>query len=141
MAYDALLNLYGPATATATTQGSAKAWGRNRAMRVEARVGGDVTGTTPSMTITVEQSATGTGSWALIPGATFAAITDEQVGFVGGTTPRYEVPGEDPLSMTVTPTQDYVRAVLTLSGTTPSFPLTSVNAFPIDSPTKRSGVS
>ena len=116
--------------------------GRNRAFRGILRVGGDVTGATPTLNVTIEQSANGTTGWAAIPGAAFAQVIDEMVGYVGGTTPRYEVPGEDPLSLTFTPTQDYVRAVLTVGGTgSPTFPLTSVAVEPLDVATKRSGVA
>jgi hypothetical protein len=137
VAYDSLINLYGPATLTTTAQGTAKVLGRNRGFTGVVRVGGDVTGAGATMTATIEESATGTAGWAVI--ATFPAVTDEMVGYVSGTTPRYEVPGEDPLSVAFKTSKDYVRAVLTTGGTTPSFGLTSVTVQPNDTAYKISG--
>jgi hypothetical protein len=142
MAYDKLLNLYpdtgqsataGPTTVT----GSAKFLGRNRSYVAEVRVGGDITGAGATLTPTIEESANGTSGWAQI--AAGVAITAEQVGYVGGTTPRPEVPGLPPVSIGFTTTKDYGRTILTLAGTTPSFPLTSVTVVPNDTAIKRSG--
>ena len=138
--YDTLLNLFSAnVSGAATTNGSAKALGRNRSFQAVLRVGGDVTGTTPTLNVTIEESATGTGSWTQI--AAFAQVIDEQVGYVATTTPRYEVPGEDPLTVGFVTSKDYVRAVVVAGGTTPAFPLTSVNVRPLDSAYKRSGVA
>lgn len=144
MAHDELLRLLGTTgnpeqTLTATGSGSARFVGKNRAFRAVLRIGGDVAGTTPSLTMRVQESPDGSGSWVTV--ATFAAQTDEQVGFVATTTPRYEVPGEDPLFQTFQTTKDYVRADYTISGTTPSFGDTSLELRPIPGfVTQRSGV-
>lgn len=140
--YDKLLNLYpdtgqyasaGPGNVT----GSAKFLGRNRGYTAEVRVGGDITPAGATLAATIEESANGTSGWAQI--AAGALITAEQVGYVGGTTPRPEVPGFPPVQIGFQTTKDYVRAILTLTGTTPAFPLTSVTVVPNDTATKRSG--
>lgn len=61
------------------------------------------TGTTPTLDITVEQSANGTSGWAAITGGSLSQITaaGNRVGFV-------------------CPTQPYVRVVATIGGTTPA---------------------
>ena len=63
---------------------------------------------------------------------------------IQGTTPRYEIPlvgsnAPHPQRLGFTTTKDYVRAVLTLAGTSPVFPLTSVMVEPVDNPTLMSG--
>lgn len=63
-----------------------------------------VTGTTPTLDITVEQSANGTSGWAAITGAALTQVTaaGNRVGFAN-------------------PTLPYVRLVATIGGTTPAF--------------------
>ena len=137
--YDETLKLY-EGTLTSDTDGDAKALGRNRSFTAILRVGGDVTGTSPTLDVTIQQSATGTGSWTTI--GTFTQVTDEMVGYIATATPRYEVPGEDPLTCAFNTTQDYVRAVLNIGGTaSPTFPLTSIHVVPNDTAHKRSGVA
>lgn len=62
-----------------------------------------ITGTTPTLDVTVEQSANGSSGWAAIAGSALTQITavGHRVGFVS-------------------PTQPYVRVVATIGGTTPS---------------------
>lgn len=140
---DALLNLYEPATLSATGNGTAKRLGRNRSFRAIARVGGDVTGTNPSATGAIAQSQD-QSTWTVL--ATFPAIIDEMIGYVDASppsaaeAPRPEVPGEDPLIVTFNTTQDYVRVQWTVTGTTPVFPLTSVVIQPLPSAHRLSGV-
>jgi|ERR1041384_1089609 hypothetical protein len=61
-------------------------------------------GTTPTLDVTVEQSANGSTGWATVTGSALAQITaaGNRVGFVA-------------------PTQPYVRIVATIGGTTPTF--------------------
>lgn len=140
MPNDANLNLYGPATLTTTSNGTAKFLGRNKSFVAKLRCGGDVTGTTPSATGAIRESADGTSGFVTV--GTIGPITDEQVGFVsGGGIPRYEVPGEEPLSVAFNTTKDWVRIEWTVSGTTPSFPLMSVTIEPQNGAHKRSGTS
>lgn len=62
-----------------------------------------LTGTTPTATLTLEESANGSTGWTTVPAATTAALT------AAGTA----------MFMAVA-SKNYVRAVLTLTGTTPS---------------------
>lgn len=140
--YDTTLNLIEPSTLTSTGNGDTKFLGRNRAFRGELRVGGDVTGTLPTMDVVVKQSSD-LSTWTTL--ATFAQVIDEQVGYIdaagAGAGPRPEVPGEDPLVVNFSTTADYVRAEVTIGGTgTPTFPLVSVKVTPLDVAHRRSGV-
>jgi hypothetical protein len=137
--YDALLNLHSAnISGAATTNGSAKYLGRNRTFRAIGRVGGDVTGSAPTLTISLEESTTGTGSWTAIPGS---MTLTEQVGYVATTTPRYEVPSAVATlpSIVFTTTKDYVRTSVVAGGTTPAFPNMSVVVEPVDMPVLASG--
>lgn len=145
--YDAALNLIpsqtvGPSTVT----GTGKPLGRNRSYNAVVRVAGDAfAGGTCALTI--EQSATLGGSYTAIAGP----ISLAELATIQGTTPRYEIPlalagsvqgtpgTPSPQRLAFTTTLDYVRAVLTTGGTTPSFPLTTVVVEPIDNPTLMSG--
>jgi hypothetical protein len=138
--YDATLNLLEPSSITSTANGTAKFLGRNRSFLAELRVGGDVTGTNPTLDVTVEQSAD-LSTWTEI--AEFSQVIDEMVGYVDASpvSVRPEVPGEAALTRTFSTTQDYVRAVVTVGGTaTPTFPLTSVKVLPLDVAHRLSGV-
>jgi hypothetical protein len=152
--YDATLNLI-PSTnlTTAVVTGTGKALGKNRAFNAVARIAGDVTGTTPALALTIEQSATLGGTYAAIAGP----LALVELATVQGTTPRVEIPLQtlvpttgagpvqgtagtpNPQRLTFTTTLDFVRAVLTPSGTGTAFPLTSVVVEPIDAPVLMSG--
>lgn len=124
MAYDELLKLLGTAgdpeaDLSTTGSGVARFAGKNRSFNAFLRIGGDVTGTSPTLDMRIQESPDGTGSWVTI--ATFAQQIDEQVGYIATATPRYEVPGEDPVVRGFTLTKDYVRVDYTLGGTTPVF--------------------
>jgi len=136
--WDGALNLLSGNLSGTPAAGSAKFLGKNRSYRVWGRCGGDVTGAGATCTVTIEESANGTTGWTLIAGP--MTIT-EQVGYVGGTTPRPEVPsGVAVLPWLVfTTSKDYVRAVPALAGTTPVFPSVSVNTEPLDAAVLGSG--
>lgn len=97
---DVVLDL--AAQATTVNSGSVSAPQEGGPMLVCAHVTA-ATGTTPTLDITVEQSANGTSGWAAITGAALAQVTaaGNRVGFVY-------------------PTQPYVRVVATIGGTTPA---------------------
>jgi hypothetical protein len=118
-------------TLTATGSGSYVYVGAYKAFRAELRVGGDITGTNPTLDMRVQTDLDGQGSGTTA--LTFTQVTTEQVGYVGGTTPRYEVPGSDPLTgVFETGANPYVRADYTIGGTaTPTFPGVSVELVPI----------
>ena len=61
------------------------------------------TGTTPTLDVSLEQSANGSSGWAAVPGSAVAQLTaaGHRVGFA-------------------VPTQPYVRVVATIGGTTPA---------------------
>jgi hypothetical protein len=61
------------------------------------------TGTTPTLDVSLEQSANGQSGWAAVPGSALTQITavGHRVGFAA-------------------PTQPYVRVVATIGGTTPA---------------------
>ena len=62
------------------------------------------TGTTPTLDVTLEQSANGTSGWATVTGSALTQITaaGNRIGFAA-------------------PTQPYVRVKATIGGTTPAF--------------------
>jgi hypothetical protein len=129
VAYDNAINLFANnISAAGTVQQAAKPVGRNRSFYAVGRVGGDVTGTTPTLTFTIEQSADGVSGFTQIAGP---FTLTEMVGYVAGTTPRYEVPGLDAVKGAFNTTQDYVRAVTTAGGTSPVFPSVSIKLEPI----------
>jgi hypothetical protein len=138
--YDATLNLLEPSSITSTANGTAKFLGRNRSFLAELRVGGDVTGTNPTLDVTIEEDANGAGVGTEIAAVT--QITNEMVGYIATATPRYEVPGESPLSVVFRTSLDYVRAVITIGGTdTPTFNDVSVRVRPLSEAYKRSGLA
>lgn len=127
MPYDALQTLY-RGTPSATVVGDWKFVGPTRYGEIVTRVGGDVTGTNPTMDITIQESEDGVTSLGTI--ATVPQIIDEMVGYIATATPRYEVPGEDPLrtAFKTGSTGNYIRSTVTLGGTTPVFNGVSVEA-------------
>ncbi len=139
MAYDTLLNLLEPSTVNATANGSAKYLGKNRTFKAYQRVGGDVTGTSPTWDAAIQESADGSTGWTTV--VSFPQVTTEMVGFVASTTPRYEVPGSDANMRIFSTTKDYVRVANTTGGTTPVFPLASVKIQPTSEAYKQSGRS
>lgn len=135
MALDELLRLTGTSgdpeqDISASGTGTVIFAGKDRAFTGRLRVGGDVTGTNPTLDVVIQESSTGTGSWTTI--ATFTQVTDEQVGYIATATPRYEVPGEDPLAVVFRTTKDYLQASWTIGGTaTPTFNDVSIELQPI----------
>jgi hypothetical protein len=139
VAFDALLNLYAGDPA-ASADGDYKALGRNRMFEAIVWVGGDVTGTNPTLDVTIEADANRPGDGTEIAAVT--QITNEMVGYIATATPRYEVPGESPLSVVFRTSLDYVRAVITIGGTdTPTFNDVSVRVRPLSEAYKRSGLA
>ena len=144
MPHDELLRMLGttgdPEQDLSTNgDGTARFAGKYKTYIGVARVGGDVTGTSPSLVLTVNESANGTSSFSNV--ATFAAITDEQVGHVASTAPNYAVPGDDPLLVSFTTSKDYVRVSWTMTGTTPVFNDVSVELKPVATAAfRRSGI-
>ncbi len=138
MVWDGLLNLLSGNLSGTPAAGSAKRLGKNRTYRAWGRCGGDVTGAGATLNVTIEESADGATGWVQIAGP--MAIT-EQVGYVGGTTPRPEVPSGVAVLpwLFFTTSKDFVRAVPALSGTSPVFPNVSVTTEPIDAPFLASG--
>lgn len=96
------VTLFASAARTTTANGTAVALGDLGTLRLLLDVTA-ASGTTPSMTVTVETSFDGSTNWAAI-GTAFTAAT-------GVTSQRKTYPGCD----------RYVRGVTTISGTTPSF--------------------
>lgn len=143
MAHDELLRLLGTSgdpeqDITTTGDGTARFVGKGKTFLAVARVGGDIRGTSPTLTLTINQSANGTTSFASI--ASIALSATEQVGYISGSTPRYEVPGSEPLTATFTTTQDYIRCSYTVGGTSPAFDDVSCELIPVHAPLfKRSG--
>lgn len=97
---DVMLNL--AAAAASVNSGPIAAPGEIGPLMVCAHVTA-VGGTTPTLDVTVEQSANGSTGWATVPGSALAQITaaGNRIGFVA-------------------PTQPYVRVVATIGGTTPT---------------------
>lgn len=101
--YDADAVLHGPiANLTASANGAALLVGENVELDIVSRVGGVVGGTTPTLDVSIECSADGSTGWAA-------------VGSVGQQTDTGSARG-----MCRT-TEKYVRAVLTVGGTSPDF--------------------
>lgn len=136
MAHDELLRLLGASQGdpeqdiSATGTGSAVFAGKDRAFIARLRVGGDVTGSSPTLDMVIQESTDGSTSWGTV--ATFTQVTDEQVGYIATATPRYEVPGEDPLAVMFMTTKDYLRCSYTVGGTgSPTFNDVSVELDPV----------
>lgn len=135
MALDELLRLLGSSgdweqDIDSTDVGSARFAGKDRRWDALLRVGGDVTGTDPTLDMIIQESADGSTSWTTA--ATFTQVTNEQVGYIATATPRYEVPGEDPLTVSFVTSKDYVRASWTIGGSaSPTFNDVSIELRPI----------
>lgn len=119
--------------------------GRNRSFNAVARIGGDVTGTTPTLTFTLEESNALASGYTQIPGTGTINVTEMWGLQAAGTSaaagakpeiPR--VPGT-PIRVPFTATKDYVRAVVTAGGTSPVFPNASIYAEPLEATSKISG--
>jgi hypothetical protein len=105
--HQAILGGVTPRTATGTITGSAvdlvTADGRCFAVQQV----GTVTGTSPSLSGKIQESADGSTNWSDISGATFTAVTAT----------------DNVQAISFDRTLRYVRYVGTISGTSPSFPL------------------
>ena len=66
------------------------------------------TGTTPTLDVKLQDSANGTTGWADITGAAFTQVTDA-------------ADANEAIGVAIDGAERYVRAVVTISGTTPSF--------------------
>lgn len=140
MPFDALETLFRASVLNADQTGDWKFVGSRRGGKAILTVGGDVTGTNPTLDWTIEGSSDGVGaSDATL--ATGAQVTDEMVGYIDVDTPRYEVPGEDPISVGFeTGAYDYIRVNLNTGGTTPVFNTVSVEIEMTDLAYVRSGI-
>ena len=106
--FDALGPIYGDSftvlgstTATATAQSPAVPSGQYNTLRLTLNVTA-ASGTTPSMTVTIETSSTGSGGWTSVGAfAAATAVSTQQKVFSG--------------------LDRFVRANYAISGTTPSF--------------------
>lgn len=138
MPYDDKLRLLGttgdPRQTLATAgsfQGNAQFAYPQRTYRGRLRIGGAVSGTSPTLDMRVQTSPTGTGSWTTK--ATFPQQILSMVGYTSAGVPRYEVPGSDSLTQSFEMGSDqYVRLDYTVGGTTPSFGNVSVELEPVN---------
>jgi hypothetical protein len=98
---DVVLDL--SAAAVTTNSGAISAPQEGGPVMVAAHITA-ATGTTPTLDITLEQSANGTSGWATVTGSALTQVTaaGNRVGFA-------------------IPTQPYVRVAATIGGTTPAF--------------------
>ena len=106
------LTLVAPSTRTATVTGTGVDLSPyvntvNTNLKIVADVG-TVTGTTPTLDITVEESDSSGSGYSAITGAAFTQITATGTGAV---------------EIHTKTNKRYIRAVGTIGGTTPSFPL------------------
>lgn len=139
MAFDKLLESLPPRSTLGlgTTDGDWVYVGPNKNAQWRLTIGGDVTGTNPTLDVTIQGSTDGVGaSDATL--ATFPQQIDENVGYVASTTPRPEVPGEWGAFVTA-PTlvggtaYPWQRVHAVVGGTsTPVFPLVSCDIYHID---------
>lgn len=137
---DKLLMLYSGSLSGTPGAQTGALLGKNRVFRAWGRCAGDVTGAGATCSMAIEEATTLGGSYTVVPGSGTLAIT-EQYGGVNGTTPAPEIPtAVIPLpSIVFTTTKDYVRVNVTLAGTSPVFPGTTVYCEPIDAPSVPSG--
>ena len=109
---DELLRLTGTTGAprqviTTTGDGSAVYVGRGRFAFAELRIGGAVTGTSPTLDVTIQESADGSTGWtvaATFPQRTTSDVVADQI-------------GTGPNRVGVAFTKDYARASRTIGGT------------------------
>jgi hypothetical protein len=123
MALDAELWLSGDANSpiedvSADHVGRIVDFGVGKRADVVVRVAGDVTGSSPTLDITIKESDD-QATWTTL--ATVPQITDEMVGYIATATPRPEVPGEDPITISIKSTKRYLQADFNTGGTTPVF--------------------
>lgn len=137
IAYDSALWLSGNATnpsETITTSNATKAGtalAPNRVYLAELRVGGAVTGTSPTLDITVQDSVTGSTSWQTI--ATFAQVTTTMSGVTNPENTAAAARGAALVrAFRVTDARPYVHIGVTAGGTTPSFSDVTVRVIPLD---------
>lgn len=144
---DALLQLFTAdiGAAGVVAQQAGRFLGRNRTYNAVPRIGGDVTGTTPTLSFTLEESNALASGYAQIPGTGTINVTEmwglQAAGgsALAGAKPEIpRVPGTPP-RVAFTTTKDFVRAVVTAGGTGPVFPKTTIYAEPLDVATKISG--
>lgn len=144
---DALLRVFsGSISVTgAQTQQAGVFAGRNRTYNAVARVGGDVTGTGPTLSFTLEESSLLASGYAQVPGTGTINVTEmwglQAAGgasAVGAKPEIPRVPGTPP-RVAFSSTKDFVRAVVTAGGTSPVFPSTTIYLEPLDVATKISG--
>lgn len=144
--WDGLLTLFrGSLSGTPGAQ-AGKYLGRNRPVRVWGRCAGDVTGAGATCSVAFEQSDTLGGTYAAIPGVGALVITEQAAITTGTPTNPPAIPAViSPYSGTplpfvsFTPTKDYVRANVTLGGTSPVFPGVSIDVEPLAAPVLASG--
>jgi hypothetical protein len=144
---DLLLRLFSASVNAAgvVTQQPGCFLGRNRTYFAVPRIGGDVTGTTPTLSFTLEESNALASGYAQVPGTGTINVTEmwglQAAGgsAAAGAKPELpRVPGTPP-KIGFTTTKDYVRAVVTAGGTSPVFPNASIYAEPAEGATKQSG--
>lgn len=132
MAYDELLRLLGSTnnpleTITGSGNGTGIFVGKNRLIKVELRVPGPVSGTSPTLDIKLQEATTAAGSYTDIPGGAFPQQTAAMLSGGGA------VPGTGPARIAVLTSKDYVRAVKTIGGSaSPSFGSVSLEIVPTD---------
>lgn len=144
---DALLRVFsGSISVTgAQTQQAGVFAGRNRTYNAVARVGGDVTGTGPTLSYILEESSLLASGYAQVPGTGTINVTEmwglQAAGgasAVGAKPEIPRVPGTPP-RVAFSTTKDFVRAVVAAGGTSPVFPSTTIYLEPLDVATKISG--
>lgn len=144
---DLLLRLFSASISVtgAQTQQAGVYAGRNRSFNAVARVGGDVTGTGPTLSFTLEESNALASGYAQVPGTGTINVTEmwglQAAGGASAAGAKPElprVPGT-PVRVPFATTKDYVRAVVAAGGTSPVFPNATIYAEPIDATSKISG--
>jgi hypothetical protein len=144
---DLLLRLFSAdiSAAGVVTQQAGVFAGRNRTFNAVPRIGGDVTGTTPTLSFTLEESNALASGYAQVPGTGTINVTEmwglQAAGGAAAAGAKPEiprVPGTPPRVAFAT-TKDYVRAVVTAGGTSPVFPKATIYLEPTDATSKISG--
>lgn len=145
---DRLLRLFSAdiSVTGAQTQQAGIFAGRNRSYFAVPRIGGDVTGTTPTLSFTLQESNALASGYADIPSMVNINVIEmwgdpEATGGLAAAGAKPElprVPGTPP-KIAFTTTKDYVRAVVTAGGTSPVFPKATIYAEPIEATSKMSG--
>lgn len=128
MAYDKnewLLDISGDGIETINADGNGTAvfFGENRGLIIERRIAGAVTGTNPTLLITIEASVDGTNSFVEIGRFPSATTTDYLVDQQGTMPAR--------ISVIVPDGKPYLRAVKDVGGTNPVFTSVSLVCTPI----------